>query len=115
MLTGSSENDQEEEVSHPSQADIDNSSNVGKSRPSPLRVKRRRKKLISPSLILKVFPILSAASLCELSELEHPTPSEVLKLTGATAEQIGEFFEQFVQSSLPGTRCTACSSQQTAV
>ena len=93
LQSGSSEIDREAEDSHPGQADSDRNSDAGHTSPRPLRIKRKRKKFISPALILKVFPNIPPGPLCELSELEFPTPSEVLTLTGATSEQIGQFFE----------------------
>ena len=47
---------------------------------SQRKPKRKRQTFVSPSLILKVFPDIGPDVLCQLSELEPPTPSDVLAL-----------------------------------
>ena len=44
----------------------------------PARSKRRRRSYISPASILKVFPDVTPATLCELSELKTCTPTKIL-------------------------------------
>ena len=56
--------------------------------------KRKRRTFISPSLIMNAFPDIAPAILCQLTELDPPTPSEVLDLIpAATSEQIARFFD----------------------
>ena len=58
------------------------------------QVKRKRQSFVSPSLILKVFPEIDPDVLCQLSELDPPTPSNVLALVpGASSMDIARFFD----------------------
>ena len=56
--------------------------------------KRKRQNFISPSSILTVFPDLEPGVLCQLAELDNPTPSAVLNLVPeASSAELGQFFD----------------------
>lgn len=65
-------------------------------RPIRLRRKKKRKRhnFISPSVILTVFPNIKPGLLCQLAELDSPTPSAVLNLIPeASSAELGQFFD----------------------
>ena len=56
--------------------------------------KRKRCTFVSPSLVLNSFPGISPAVLCQITELDPPTPTDVLNLVpAATSAQIAQFFD----------------------
>ena len=73
---------------------FDNERGAAQSSQSQRRSKRKRQSFVSPSLILKVFPEIDPDVLCRLSELDPPTPSNVLALVpGASSKEIARFFD----------------------
>ena len=75
-------------------SDNDREMSPCRSKRGKLSGKRKRRTFISPSLVLKSFPDISPAVLCQLTELDPPTPSEVLNLIpAATSAQIAQFFD----------------------
>ena len=73
-------------------------------------VKRKRRTFISPSLVLKSFPGIASDVLYQLTELDPPTPTDVLNLIPeATSEQIAQFFDTV--SGEPVTSPSSASSQ----
>ena len=72
--------------------------------------KRKRQSFISPSLVLKTFPNIAPDALCQLTELDPPTPSDVLNLIpAATSAQIAKFFDTLSQE--PAKSPTPASDQ----
>ena len=73
-------------------------------------IKRKRRTFISPSLVLKSFPGLASDVLCQVTELDPPTPTNILNLIPeATSEQIAQFFDTL--SGEPATSPSPASSQ----
>ena len=71
---------------------------------------RKRRTFISPSLVLKSFPGLASDVLCQVTELDPPTPTNILNLIPeATSEQIAQFFDTL--SGEPATSPSPASSQ----
>ena len=72
----------------------DNERGDAQSSQSRRKSKRKRQSFVSPSLILKVFPEIEPDVLCQLSELDPPTPTNVLALIpGASSTEIARFFD----------------------
>ena len=64
--------------------------------------KRQRQAFVSPSLILKAFPGIGADVLCQLSELDPPTPSDVLAMVPqASSANLARFFDLLSGTASP--------------
>ena len=70
----------------------------------------KRRTFISPSLVLNAFPNIAPNVLCQLTEPDPPTPSDVLNLNpAATSAQIAQFFDRL--SGEPATSPTPASDR----
>ena len=73
-------------------------------------VKMKRRTFISPSHVLNAFPNIAPNVLCQLTEPDPPTPSNVLNLNpAATSAQIAQFFDRL--SGEPATSPTPASDR----
>ena len=91
-------------------SDNDREKSPRRSKRGKLSGKRKRRTFISPSLVLNAFPDISPAVLCQLTELDPPTPSDVLNLIpAATSAQIAQFFDTL--GGEPPTSPTPASNQ----
>ena len=70
----------------------------------------RRRTFIFPLRVLNAFPDIAPAVLCQLTEFDPSTPSDVLNLIpAATSAQIAQFFDTL--SGEPATSLTPASDQ----
>ena len=89
LMSGSSEHEHGDEPAPDAVADSNLASHSQRRRAR----KRNRQTFTDPALILDSLPEILPDAMCRPSELEMPTPSEVLALAPtATSAQIAQFF-----------------------